>query len=120
MTSPHDGGPWIASPVHGPPAAAQCNDWIYTLHLHAPLGRGGRNGASHYTGWASAGGLLARLRQHSAGQGAAMMAFCAAAGISWHVGHLAHGTRNDERRLKKHGAARRCWTCLYGTGKDAE
>jgi hypothetical protein len=92
--------------------------WIYTLHLHSPLGRGGRNGAVHYTGWASDGGLIGRLRAHQAGRGARMMTWCATAGIAWHVGHLCRGTRNDERRLKSHGAARRCWTCRYG--KDAE
>ena len=87
------------------------NGWIYTLHLHRPLGRGGRNGASHYTGWASEHGLLDRLLSHRAGRGAAMMAFCASAGIGWHVGALQRGTRTDERKLKQHGAAPRCWTC---------
>jgi hypothetical protein len=94
------------------------NGWVYTLHLHTPLGRGGRNGAVHYTGWASEWGLLDRLAQHAAGNGARMMAYCATAGIRWHVGHLCRGDRNLERRLKGHGAARRCWTCRYG--KDAE
>lgn len=110
----------LTSPGRGPSTAIESTDWVYTLHLHAPLGRGGRNGAMHYTGWAAAGRLLARLAEHRAGRGAAMMAFCASAGIGWHVGHLAHGTRTDERRLKRHGAARRCWTCRYGTGKDAD
>jgi hypothetical protein len=40
------------------------------------------------------------------------MAWCAARGITWHVGHLQRGTRADERRLKQHGAANRCWTCI--------
>lgn len=88
--------------------------WIYTLHLHTPLGRGGRNGALHYTGWACDWGLLDRLQSHAHGNGARMMAWCAAQGITWHVGHLQRGSRTDERRLKKHGAARRCWTCRYG------
>ena len=88
------------------------NGWIYTIHLNRRLGREGRNGALHYTGWANEHGLLARLRQHRAGQGARMMAWCAANGITWHVGHLRRGTRADERRLKQHGAANRCWTCL--------
>jgi predicted GIY-YIG superfamily endonuclease len=88
------------------------NGWIYTIHLHTRLGRAGRNGALHYTGWASDTGLLARLRQHRDGQGARMMAWCAGRGVTWHVGHLTRGTRADERRLKQHGAARRCWTCI--------
>lgn len=87
--------------------------WVYTLHLHTRLGREGRNGAAHYTGWARDGGLLARLRSHrSVNCDAAMMRFCAKAGITWHVGALCRGTRDDERRMKNHGADRRCWTCL--------
>lgn len=86
--------------------------WIYTIHLHTPLGREGRNSATHYTGWANEHGLLARLQEHASGRGARMMAWCAAAGISWHVGALQRGDRTLERRLKKHGASRRCWTCI--------
>lgn len=90
--------------------------WIYTLHLHMPLGRGGRNGARHYTGWAAdhgGAGLVARLVSHRLGKGARMMAWCAAHEVGWHVGALQRGTRDDERRLKQHGASRRCWTCRY-------
>lgn len=86
--------------------------WIYTIHLHMPLGRPGRNGAWHYTGWAR--DLLSRLLDHRDGRGSAMLRYCALAGISWHLGGLCRGTRADERRLKQHGAARRCWTCRYG------
>lgn len=84
--------------------------WIYTLHLNHPLGRGGRNGACHYTGWAT--DLTGRLLAHRAGRGARMMAWCAAAGITWHVGALARGSRAQERRIKRNGHHdRRCWTC---------
>jgi hypothetical protein len=86
--------------------------WIYTLHLHAPLGTTGRNSARHYTGWATRGGLLRRLESHrSTYADAAMMRWCAQTGIGWHLGGLALGTRADERKAKQHGAARRCWTC---------
>lgn len=87
--------------------------WIYTIHLHTPLGTTGRNAARHYTGWANHGGLLARLLLHQTTRSnAAIMRWCAAAGITWHVGGLQRGTRTQERAVKQHGAARRCWTCL--------
>jgi hypothetical protein len=86
--------------------------WIYTLHLHRPLGTTGRNSASHYTGWASRGRLLDRLEEHqSTYSDVAIMRWCARSGITWHLAALALGTRADERQAKKHGAARRCWTC---------
>jgi len=86
--------------------------WVYTLHLHTPLGTTGRNSARHYTGWACEHGLLARLKSHrSTCTDVAMMRWCARAGIGWHLGGLARGTRADERQAKNHGAARRCWTC---------
>jgi hypothetical protein len=86
--------------------------WIYTVHLNKPLGRGGRNGATHYTGWAHRDGLVVRLQRHQAGGGSAMLAHARRAGIGWHVGALCHGTRDDERRLKSGGHAdRRCFTC---------
>jgi hypothetical protein len=87
--------------------------WIYTLHLQAPLGRGGRNGAQHYTGWTS--DLLGRLLDHRAGRGAKIMAACSDRGITWHLAALRRGTRTDERRLKRqHGASRWCWACQAG------
>jgi len=87
--------------------------WVYTIHLTRPLGdpMRPRMSALHYTGWASDTGLLARLREHRAGTGARIMAAAELAGIRWHVGALQRGSRTDERRLKQHGAARRCWTC---------
>lgn len=87
--------------------------WIYTLHLASPLGDPARPrmSASHYTGWASDAGLLARLSEHRRGGGARMMAAAARRGISWHVGALERGPRARERQLKRHGAARRCLTC---------
>jgi hypothetical protein len=39
------------------------------------------------------------------------MAAAEFAGIRWYIGALQRGTRTDERRLKQHGAARRCLTC---------
>jgi len=93
--------------------AANVEGWVYTIHLHAPLGDPARSRmtAWHYTGWANADGLLARLLEHRSGRGSAMLAAAAAAGITWHLAALERGTRARERQLKKHGAARRCPTC---------
>lgn len=87
--------------------------WVYTLHLHQRLGREGRNSAQHYTGWCERWRLEARLTDHRLGneRAAAITRWCAAQRIGWHVGGLELGTPADERRLKQHGAARRCWTC---------
>jgi predicted GIY-YIG superfamily endonuclease len=91
--------------------------WVYTIHFHAPLGDASRPRASaqHYTGWANDAGLVTRLLEHRRGGGAAIMAAVGASGISWHVSGLRRGTRHDERRMKQHGAARRCLTCRATT-----
>ncbi len=90
--------------------------WIYTIHFDKPLGTAGRNAAWHYTGWAVE--LLGRLLEHRAGYGSKIMAEVQRRGITWHVGHLQRGTFDDERRLKRHSASRRCWTCR-ATGQGA-
>jgi hypothetical protein len=93
--------------------------WIYTIHLDRPLGTSGRNAATHYTGWASPDGLLNRLLCHRQGNGSRMMACVAERGIAWHVGALRRGTRDDERRMKQHGAARWCLTCRHAQSRAA-
>jgi hypothetical protein len=48
-----------------------------------------------------------------------MMACVAERGIAWHVGALRRGTRDDERRMKQHGAARWCLTCRHAQSRAA-
>lgn len=87
--------------------------WVYLIHLDRPLGDPARPrmSASHYTGWANPGGLLARMLLHKSGGGSKMLAAAKAAGIGWHLVALERGTRARERQLKQRGAARRCPVC---------
>lgn len=85
--------------------------WVYTIHLLKPIGREGRNGAQHYTGWSARDELAARLLEHRRGRGARILAYCHEQGIGWVVGALQRGTPADERRLKRRWAAERCWCC---------
>jgi predicted GIY-YIG superfamily endonuclease len=80
---------------------------IYTLHFDRPYKH-----AAHYTGWAK--DLRARLAEHAAGRGARLLAVVKAAGIGWRLAATQEGTRSEERRLKQHGAARRCPVCQAG------
>lgn len=82
---------------------------VYLLHFNKPIGGPGRNGAQHYTGWTP--DLDARLAEHAAGRGASITAYVAAQGIGWVVARIWEGDRHLERRLKNHGAARRCPLC---------
>jgi predicted GIY-YIG superfamily endonuclease len=78
---------------------------IYLLHFDRPLAH-----ALHYTGWAR--NLAARLAKHAKGtSGAKIMDALFAAGIGFTVASVHKGTRTDERRLKNHGATRRCPIC---------
>jgi hypothetical protein len=65
--------------------------------------------AGHYTGWAL--DLEERLADHEAGRGARLTQVQKEAGGSWRLASAEPGTRADERRLKQHGAARRCPIC---------
>jgi predicted GIY-YIG superfamily endonuclease len=78
---------------------------VYLLHFDRPFGH-----ARHYMGWAS--NLDGRLRHHRRGTGANLMRHVGRAGITWRLAATWKGaTRNDERRMKNHGHARRCPIC---------
>jgi predicted GIY-YIG superfamily endonuclease len=79
---------------------------VYLLHLDRPFGH-----ARHYTGWAAAGNLAARLAHHQAGSGANLLRHVAKAGISWSLARTWPGDRHRERQLKARGASRRCPVC---------
>ena len=85
---------------------------IYTLHFD-PAYRPSPDApqyktAGHYTGAAD---LDARLAEHEAGRGARLTQVQLQSGGSWRLADVQPGTRADERRLKQHGAARRCPIC---------
>ena len=65
--------------------------------------------AGHYTGWAA--DLGARLTEHEAGRGARLTQVQLERGGTWRVADTQPGDRVAERRLKQHGAARRCPIC---------
>jgi hypothetical protein len=80
---------------------------IYTLHFRRRY-----HHAGHYTGWTeSPESLKVRLATHARGAGAKLLAAVRLAGITWELAVTQPGTRSDERRLKQHGAARRCPIC---------
>jgi hypothetical protein len=62
--------------------------------------------AGQYTGWAADPG--ARLAEHETGRGARPTQVQLQPGGSWRLADVQPGTRAGERRLKQHGAARRC------------
>lgn len=99
---------------------------IYLLHFDRPIGdlANPRGQAQHYIGYANGDGLEARLAQHRSGNGSAIMAAVARAGIEWRVVRTWAGDRNLERRLKKYKKAWRfCPVCrkarALGTGYEA-
>jgi predicted GIY-YIG superfamily endonuclease len=65
--------------------------------------------AGHYTGWAA--DVDARLAEHASGQGARLTQVQLERGGTWRLADVQPGGRTDERRLKQHGAARRCPIC---------
>ena len=78
---------------------------IYLLHFDRPYKH-----AQHYLGWSQK--PLARLAEHAKGSGSRLVQVVQAAGISWQLVRAWHGTRSDERRLKKSGAVKRqCPIC---------
>ena len=79
---------------------------VYTLHLWPPLGH-----AAHYTGTTSERRLAQRLTDHALGRGARLTQVQAERGGSWVLAQTQPGGRVTERRLKQHGAARRCEVC---------
>lgn len=77
---------------------------VYLLHLDEPFGH-----AKHYTGWAS--DLYGRLAHHGTTSGANLLLHVAKAGGTWTLARTWNGDRYLERRLKAHGATRRCPIC---------
>ena len=89
---------------------------VYTLHLWPPLGHAG-----HYTGSAIERRLAQRLTDHALGRGARLTQVQVERGGTWVLAQTQPGDRTTERRLKQHGATRRCEVCKavdgYRTGE---
>ena len=79
---------------------------VYTLHLWPPLGH-----AAHYTGTTPERRLAQRLTDHALGRGARLTQVQIERGGSWVLAQTQPGGRATERRLKQHGATRRCEVC---------
>jgi hypothetical protein len=91
---------------------------VYLLHFDRPLGDldNPRGQARHYLGYTD--DLDARLAAHRSGNGAAIMAAVARAGISWQLVRTWEGGRSLERQLKdRHNSPQLCPICRNG-GKD--
>jgi hypothetical protein len=84
---------------------------VYTLHLWPPIAH-----AKHYTGSAMERQLARRLTDHALGRGARLTQVQVQRGGSWVVAQTEPGGRAEERRLKQHGAARRCEVCKAADG----
>jgi hypothetical protein len=88
---------------------------VYTLHLWPPIAH-----AKHYTGTArSEKRLPERLADHALGRGARLTQVQVERGGSWVLAQADPGDRAEERRLKAHGAARRCEVCKAIKGYQA-
>ena len=79
---------------------------VYTLHLWPSLGHAG-----HYTGSAIERRLARRLTDHALGRGARLTQVQVERGGFWVLAQTQPGGRTTERRLKQHGATRRCEIC---------
>ena len=87
---------------------------VYTLHLWPPLGH-----AAHYTGTTPERRLEQRLADHALGRGARLTQVQIERGGWWVLAQTQPGGRSLERRLKQHGAARRCEVCKAVGGYQA-
>ncbi len=87
---------------------------VYTLHLWPPLGHAG-----HYTGTTPERRLVLRLADHALGRGARLTQVQIERGGWWVVAQTQPGGRGLERRLKQHGATRRCKVCRAVDGYRA-
>ena len=87
---------------------------VYTLHLWPPLGH-----AAHYTGTTPERRLGQRLTDHALGRGARLTQVQIERGGWWVLAQTQPGGRSLERRLKQHGAARRCEVCKAVGGYQA-
>jgi hypothetical protein len=80
---------------------------VYLIHFDTPYRH-----ARHYMGFAEQGNLDARLARHAAGRGARLIEVIQQAGITWQLARTwENATRDDERRMKCRGHARRCPIC---------
>ena len=89
-------------------------DVVYTLHLWPPLAH-----AAHYTGTTPETRLGRRLTDHALGRGARLTQVQVERGGFWVLAQTQPGGRTLERRLKQHGAARRCEVCRAVSGYQA-
>lgn len=87
---------------------------VYTLHFWPPLGH-----AKHYTGSTPERRLVFRLTDHALGRGARITQVQTERGGFWVLAQTQPGDRSEERRLKQHGAARRCEVCKAVDGYRA-
>ena len=87
---------------------------VYTLHLWPPFGH-----AAHYTGTTPERRLEQRLTDHALGRGARLTQVQIERGGWWVLAQTQPGGRALERRLKQHGAARRCEVCKAVGGYQA-
>ena len=87
---------------------------VYTLHLWPPLGHAG-----HYTGTTPERRLVQRLTDHALGRGARLTQVQVERGGTWVLAQTQPGDRTTERRLKQHGATRRCEVCKAVDGYRA-
>jgi len=85
---------------------------VYLIHFERPIGDldNPRGQAQHYLGFTE--DLEARLEAHRTGNGSAIMAAVARAGVGWRLARTWAGDRNLERRLKnQHNGPRLCPLC---------
>jgi hypothetical protein len=118
--------PWLVTDlrpdeIYREPEAGPCGcdarrrEVVYTLHFDPPYKPGPDapryKQAAHYTGTALEARLAERLAEHEAGRGARLTQVQREAGGTWRVASVEPGGHLLERRLKQHGAARRCPIC---------
>jgi len=85
---------------------------IYLIHFEQPIGDldNPRGQAQHYLGFTE--DLEARLEAHRTGNGSAIMAAVARAGVGWTLARTWDGGRGLERVLKaQHNGPRLCPIC---------
>ena len=85
---------------------------VYLIHFDQPIGdlENPRGQAQHYLGFTE--DLEARLQAHTTGNGSAIMAAVAKAGVGWELARTWDGDRRLERQLKnQHNSPRLCPIC---------
>ena len=82
---------------------------IYLIHFDKAYKH-----SKHYLGFhdGTIETLPVRLARHSAGNGARLLQVLKEAGISWQLVRVwPEGTRDEERKFKKHSSTRECPIC---------